>query len=98
MIGDKLRELHEEKGCTQADLADAVCVSKKSVTNWESDISDPDLFHLIGIADYYDITLDELVGRKLGECIHIGKMCETNRQLLRGIVNVFKTNSDESSE
>ena len=80
MIGEKLRQLRSEEGNTQLDLAKAVDVSVKTVKNWESDINDPDLSHAIAIADYYDITIDELVGRDLGDHILLNNLNESDRK------------------
>ena len=89
MIGDKLKELRKKKGNTQADLARVVGVSTKSVKNWESDISDPDLSHAKAIADYYNVSLDELVGRDLGDCILLGKMCEPDKRRVRAMIRAY---------
>lgn len=98
MIGEKLRQLRSEEGNTQLDLAKAVDVSVKTVKNWESDINDPDLSHTIAIADYYDITIDELVGRDLGEHILLNNLNESDRNRIRKIVRTFSSNSTVDAE
>lgn len=98
MIGEKLRQLRLEKGNTQLDLAKAVDVSVKTVKNWESDINDPDLSHTIAIADYYDITIDELVGRDLGDHILLNNLNESDRNRIRKIVRTFSSDSTVDAE
>lgn len=98
MIGEKLRQLRSEKGNTQLDLAKAVDVSVKTVKNWESDINDPDLSHTITIADYYDITIDELVGRDLGDHILLNNLNESDRNRIRKIVRTFSSDSTVDAE
>ncbi len=98
MIGEKLRQLRLEKGNTQLDLAKAVDVSVKTVKNWESDINDPDLSHTITIADYYDITIDELVGRDLGDHILLNNLNESDRNRIRKIVRTFSSDSTVDAE
>jgi len=98
MIGEKLRQLRSEKGNTQLDLAKAVDVSVKTVKNWESDINDPDLSHTIAIADYYDITIDELVGRDLGDHILLNNLNESDRNRIRKIVRTFSSDSTVDAE
>ena len=98
MIGEKLRQLRSEKGNTQMDLAKAVDVSVKTVKNWESDINDPDLSHTIAIADYYDITIDELVGRDLGDHILLNNLNESDKNRIRKIVRTFSSDSTVDAE
>lgn len=98
MIGEKLRQLRSEKGNTQLELAKAVDVSVKTVKNWESDINDPDLSHAIAIADYYDITIDELVGRDLGDHILLNNLNESDRNRIRKIVRTFSSDSTVDAE
>lgn len=98
MIGEKLRQLRSEEGNTQLDLAKAVDVSVKTVKNWESDINDPDLSHTIAIADYYDITIDELVGRDLGDHILLNNLNESDRNRIRKIVRTFSSDSTVDAE
>lgn len=38
--------------------------SKNLVSNYENGISTPDIYTLVKLADIFDITLDELVGRE----------------------------------
>lgn len=98
MIGEKLRQLRSEKGITQLELAKAVDVSVKTVKNWESDINDPDLSHAIAIADYYDITIDELVGRDIGDHLLLNNLDESDRNRMRKIYRTFSSESTIGTE
>jgi len=46
---------------TQADLAESLYVSKRSITNWETGRTTPDIDSLIRLAKLYDISLDDLL-------------------------------------
>lgn len=61
-IGEKLKELRHKNGVTQDQLAEVLGVSSQSVSRWELGICYPDLELLPVIANYFDITLDDLVG------------------------------------
>lgn len=61
-----LKALRKGRGITQEQLADAVGVSPQAVSKWEmSGLPDPSL--LPAIADYLEVTIDELFGRKKEE-------------------------------
>lgn len=48
----------------QAQLAELLNTSQRNVSYWENGETQPDIDTLIRIADIFDVTLDELVGRK----------------------------------
>jgi transcriptional regulator with XRE-family HTH domain len=60
----KIAELRKEKGIGQQDLADALGVSFQSVSKWETGITMPDIMLLPDIAEYFGISVDELLGLK----------------------------------
>lgn len=61
-IGDKLKSLRNRQGITQERLAEALGVSCQSVSRWELGACYPDLELLPALANYFGVTLDELVG------------------------------------
>lgn len=60
----KIRKLRMSRNMSQKDLADLLNVDRTTVAGWETKDHMPDVFLLIRIADIFDTTLDELVGRK----------------------------------
>ena len=64
-IGEILRTLRREKNLTQEELAEVLGVSPQAVSRWENDASLPDITLLPGLADFFDVTLDELMGREV---------------------------------
>ena len=62
-IGKKLKELRKVEGYTQKQLADKLNLGRVNYTRYETDASRPDYETLILIADFYDISLDELFDR-----------------------------------
>ncbi|MBQ8555008.1 MAG: helix-turn-helix transcriptional regulator [Clostridia bacterium] len=61
-LGERLKTLRRERGITQERLAEALGVSCQSVSRWELAACYPDIELLPAIANYFDITLDSLVG------------------------------------
>lgn len=60
----RLKEKRIEKKIKAIDLAKALNVSKQTVSNWENDKRNPDIETLCKLADLYQCSLDELVGRE----------------------------------
>ena len=48
---------------TQQNVADYLGISRVAYTNYENDNREPDIKTLIKIADYFSVSLDELIGR-----------------------------------
>lgn len=63
-LGEKICSLRTERGLSQSDLAEALEVSRQSVSKWETDASVPDLDRLVSMSRLFGVSLDELV---LGE-------------------------------
>ena len=60
-LGTTISRLRAEKKLSQGDLADALEVSRQSVSKWETDASVPELDKLIKLSQLFGVTLDELV-------------------------------------
>lgn len=63
-IGKKLKELRKAEGLTQEQFAEKLGISRVNYTRYETDVSRPDYETLTEIADFYDVSIDELFGRK----------------------------------
>ena len=60
---EKLKKLRNEKGISQQVLADIIGVSQQSINKYENHNVEPDILTLISIADYFDVSVDYLIGR-----------------------------------
>lgn len=61
-IGNIIRELRREIGCTQNQLADILGVTQDSISLWENDKRVPDTQYIIAMAKFFDVTTDYLLG------------------------------------
>jgi len=60
-IGTRIAEARKRKALTQDQLAEAMGVSPQAVSKWENDISCPDITLLPQLADYFGISVDDLL-------------------------------------
>jgi len=58
-----LKLLRNEMGISQQQLADRIMVSQQSVNKYENHGVEPDINTLIKIADFFNVSIDFLVGR-----------------------------------
>ena len=60
-IGEKIRLLRKKNDVTQDKLAEHLGVTPQAVSRWESGVCYPDMNYLPGIADYFSVTMDDLL-------------------------------------
>ncbi|BBH22328.1 transcriptional regulator [Paenibacillus baekrokdamisoli] len=63
MFGNRLTELRNKKGLSQYGLADCLSFSRTQIANYEQGKREPDFATLIKLADFFDVSLDFLIGR-----------------------------------
>ena len=59
--GRFFKELRNEKGWTQEQLAEKLNVSGRTISRWETGNNMPDLDMLIEMTDFYDVDIRELI-------------------------------------
>jgi len=64
-IGTNIKRLRVNKGITQEQLGDVLGVSSQAVSKWENESTLPDILSLPKLAEYFGISIDELMGYKL---------------------------------
>jgi len=62
-FGQKIKELRKEFGITQQQLADALNINHSTVALYETDQNNPSHEVLLKMAEYFDVSLDELYGK-----------------------------------
>ena len=60
-IGAFLKRLRKEKNFTQEQLAEQLGVSNRTVSRWETGSNMPDISLLVEIAEFYNISVAELI-------------------------------------
>lgn len=66
-----LKRLRDEASISQRTLAEAIGVSQQSVNKYENHNIEPDIETMIRIADYFDTSVDYLIGHTDKRNIHM---------------------------
>ena len=89
-FGKKIAELRKSSGLSQEQFGEMFSVSRQSVSKWESDQSLPELSTLIKIADFFNVSIDELLGRENTKTADTGriynKAVKSNQQFKLGCI------------
>ena len=76
---EKLQELRKQKGLTQEELAASLYVSRTAVSKWESGRGYPNIDSLKAIADFFSVTVDQLLSTDAVLTIAKAEQKETER-------------------
>lgn len=60
-IKELIKKARAESGLTQEKAAEELCVSRQTISNWETGKSLPDIISILKMSDLYQISLDELM-------------------------------------
>lgn len=66
-LGERIKKLRQENSITQEQLADYLNISYQSVSKWEHGSSSPDISLIVPIAQFFNVTTDELLGHEFAE-------------------------------
>lgn len=67
MLDENIRIMRREKGLTQEQLAEVMSVSTASVSKWETGVAVPELGMLAALADFFEVSIDALIGHTVGK-------------------------------
>lgn len=60
---NRIRDLREDRDLRQIDVATSVNIDQKTLSNYETGKTLPDSEALIKLADFFEVSIDYLVGR-----------------------------------
>lgn len=89
-LGERLAKIRKEKGYLQKDLAQLLNVSQQIISNIERNSTAPDIDFLKGVADVYEISLDELIGRRIEY--------KDDNDIMKQIINIVEKMDDTGKE
>lgn len=90
---NKLKDLRQQNNKSAEVLSNLLNISVQAYYKYEKGINEPNLDNLIKLADFYHVTIDELVGRPTSL---INKSILTERE--RSIVEQVLTMNDEEQK
>ena len=60
---NRIKDLREDRDMRQSDLARETGIDQRTISNYETGKTAPDAYALIRLADFFDVSIDYLVGR-----------------------------------
>ena len=62
-FADRLKELRKVKGVTQRQMADLLGIAERNYQRYETGIVDPTASNATKLADFFEVSVDYLIGR-----------------------------------
>ena len=62
-FSERIKELRRKHGMTQAAVGKIIGVRQDSVSTYERGLNYPEVRNLMVLADYFDVSIDYLLGR-----------------------------------
>ena len=60
-LGDNIKYLRNKKRLSQRELAKILCLSRNQIASYEYRIAEPSIKTLIDLANFFDVSIDDLI-------------------------------------
>jgi len=90
-IGNKIIKLRKKDKLSQEQLADKLNVTRQTISNWELNVTKPDVIQMKKISKLFNISIDELLDNDINSMVrkkitNIEKMAKTNNKNTKVII------------
>ena len=89
MICDRIKQLREQAGYSQAQLAKRLDVTRSSVNAWEMGLSMPTTQYVVTLAKLFHVSADYLLGLTASSCIVLDGYTQEEIELLYKLIRYF---------
>ena len=94
----RLKQLREERNITQQELADQLSCSQQSINNYENHGTQPDIDMLCRMADFFNTSVDYLIGNtNVRDPYSLAKF-EYNSEKETALINSFRNLPEKVKE
>lgn len=63
IVGERIKSLRTEATLSQMALAEKISSNQKQISKWERGQIEPSIDALVRLANYFDVSVDYLIGR-----------------------------------
>lgn len=87
VVADRIKEMREQNGYTQAELAKQLGITRSSVNAWEQGISVPSTQYIVELAELFKVSTDYLLGVGSTATISVSGLADDDIQVIQQLVN-----------
>ena len=95
MTAEKIKELRQARGWTQADLARRLGVTRNGVNSWEQGLSMPSPASLVDLARLFSVSTNYLLGVEQLNSVNVTGLDERDVAILAELADRLRENKPE---
>ena len=95
VIAERIKELRQARGWTQADLARRLGVTRNGVNSWEQGLSMPSPASLVDLARLFSVSTDYLLGVERLNTVNVTGLDERDAAILAELADRLRKNKAE---
>lgn len=89
----RLKDLRKKIGVSQTDISKATNIAQTTYSNYESKNCEPSISNLIKLADFFNITIDELVERPT-DMLNLSLLDDRRKELIKYLASSSNSTFD----
>jgi transcriptional regulator with XRE-family HTH domain len=89
MLSDKIKELREQAGLSQSQLAKKLDVTRSSVNAWEMGLSTPTTQYVTSLAKLFHVSADYILGMETEQYVSLHGYTDEEIALVLNLLNYF---------
>ena len=86
MVAERIKNLREQKGITQVELAKQLNITRSSVNAWEQGISVPSTQFIVELAYIFKVSTDYLLGVDTTATVSVAGLSEKDIQIVNALI------------
>lgn len=87
MVAERIKQLREQCGLTQADLARNLGITRSSVNAWEMGISVPSTQYIVELSVLFKVSTDYLLGQRNTATVSVEGLSEEDIQIVCALIS-----------
>ena len=91
MISERIKNLREQHGLTQSELARKLGITRSSVNAWEMGVSVPSTQYLVELSELFQVSTDYLLGIAPFSSLSTDGLSEEDIQLVYSVICHLRT-------
>lgn len=90
-LNENIKQLRLARNLSQVDLANALGVTKQSVSNWENNNIQPSIDMLVRLAEFFSVSTDSMLGLNHRKYLEISELTDFQLAHISAIIDDIRS-------